>query len=159
MACDNNSPNVNNNGDTFKWSIKVENTSIINIPGITVALIIPAGIGLNGPIVPLSTAIDVPVGAYNNTNDIWHIGDLDIGESTDEMEFEFIVNDIDQAVDDEFIIQASLGSSCTEGAGYDLTVNVNCDPANLVLEGNTQQTTATLNLTGNNTNQVNLTLK
>lgn len=104
------------NGEEHTWTVEITNISGTICYDASLTLTIPTGISLIGPLLSGSmTEIDVVKGAYDPVNDIWQIGNIDPGQ-TISTDFEFRVDDISQAdpIDDHFLIEGQLNSSCLE---------------------------------------------
>ena len=127
---------VQANGDIETWKIKICGDTVRNCLGVKAVFTLPTGISLTGPAISGSTGIDVPVGSFNPTSKTWFIGELKAGSCTDEVEFEFTVDDITQAVDDKFTISVNLSSDCAEGVISDNDLEVEIEVGDECIEIN-----------------------
>ena len=122
------------NGDLINWTLQVCNTSsTVTCFNVQLGLSIPSGILLTGPSDQGSAIIKVNNGVFNSTSKTWILGDLSPGQCYTQ-NFEVTVNDIGQAVDSLFTLQADLTSSCTETIITDNTdvLNILIQPCELV---------------------------
>lgn len=117
--------NVTATGNTFDVPVKVEGDQFLKCFNAQLTLVIPNGLSLIGPLAtPTSNIISVPKGVYNNTSDIWYVGDLEVGQVVN-ANFTFRVDDINLAdTDGRFYITMTLTSSCTESNTSDNLVTV-----------------------------------
>lgn len=139
--------NVTSNGDTFDVPLKVEGDQFLKCFNAQLAVVIPTGLSMIGPLTtPTSNIIDVPKGVYNNTSDIWFVGDLEVGQVVD-ANFTFRVDDISQAdTDGRFYITLTLTSTCTESDTSDNLVTVVVATADVCLTADVSVGTQTFNL-------------